>query len=389
MTSRVVSPVVATAAAAMDVIEAAHASELGLQPWAELIRDSTRQLLKSPFVNLGIGRRDEQAYSILAAASFAPAFSRFWAGALADQAEAFDPFARYPNFVGTAIALVGSNPVPEQLSVFQAALSARDILGIVALAGDTSLALGVPSPTPIKLNPRDRWLLTQVALHLETALHLRTQPQAEVARLSPNGAFLDVSDRSLSAQGAGGVKRHVARVEQGRTRQQRKELAAVDAWTALVSGRWVLVEREERGIARHYAIFEAGRGHALRALSEQEARVVELSARGLAGKCTAYALGVAPGTVSKLLASAALKAGLTQLVGALLGVAPPIDTAARLTRTEREVLDLLRLGYSNARIAAARGRSEHTVANQVALLLHKLKAPSRRALATLRSTGAE
>ncbi|HEX2872658.1 MAG TPA: LuxR C-terminal-related transcriptional regulator [Polyangiaceae bacterium] len=331
----------------------------------------------------------------MAAASFDPAFSRFWAGALADKAEAFDPFARYPNFVGTSTALVGSKPVPEQLSAFQAALGASDILGLVALAGDTSLAMGVPSPTTIKLSSRDRWLLTQVTLHLETALRLRTQPQTEVARLSPTGALLDVSDPSLSTQGVDGVRRHVARVERGRTRQERKELAAVDAWTALVSGRWVLVERAERGLARHYAIFEAGRGHALRALREQEARAVELSARGLAGKCTAYALGVTPGTVSKLLASAALKLGLpnrtrlTQLVGALLGVAPPIDSTARLTPSEREVLDLLRLGYSNARIAAARGRSERTVANQVAFLLQKLKVPSRRALGTLRSTGAQ
>src|SRR5262245_42093958 len=116
----------------MDVIEAAHASELELQPWAELIRDSTRQLLRSPFVNLGIGRRDARAYSILAVASFDPTFSRFWAGARGDRAEDFDVFIRYPNFVGTSAALVGSRPPPEQLSTFQAALSASDILGIVA-----------------------------------------------------------------------------------------------------------------------------------------------------------------------------------------------------------------------------------------------------------------
>ena len=62
-----------------------------------------------------------------------------------------------------------------------------------------------------------------------------------------------------------------------------------------------------------------------------------------------------------------------------------VDAAARLTPSEREVLGLVRLGWSNQRIASARERSERTVANQVSALLHKLRAPSRRALAAVQS----
>jgi DNA-binding NarL/FixJ family response regulator len=181
----------------------------------------------------------------------------------------------------------------------------------------------------------------------------------------------------------------VASVERERTRARRVRIDAVDAWTALASGRWVLAEREERGIGRYYSIVEAGRAYSLRALTDVEMRVAELSARGLSGKAVSYALGVAPATVCKYLASAALKLGfdnrtrLVQAVSALLGAGPEPEARAALTQSELDVLNLVRRGWSNARIASERQRSERTVANQVSALLHKLQAPSRRALASM------
>lgn len=375
----------------MNVIEAAHVSQGDLQAWGDLLLHSARQLLTSPFVNLGIARRTERGYRVLAAAARDPSMLAFWEPALEQNPEAFDPFLRFPAFVSTTTSVVGDKQEPEDLTHFQRSLAAKDTLGLVALAGDCSLAVGAPCPFTINLSTRDRWLLTQVALHLETGLQQRLLPGAEVARLSHDGKFLDLRGPTVAPQLRQGVSRHVARVERGRSKRRRSEWEAVDAWTALVSGRWVLVEREERGIGRHYAIFEAGRGQALRALSPLEARVAELSARGLPGKSVAYGLGVAPATVSKHLATAATKLGLpnrtrvAQLAGALLGVAPDLDAAARLTPSEREVLRLVRLGWSNQRIASARERSERTVANQVSALLHKLRAPSRRALAAVQS----
>ena len=106
-------------------------------------------------------------------------------------------------------------------------------------------------------------------------------------------------------------------------------------------------------------------------------------------KPVAYALGISHPSVSKTLTNGALKLGIssrTRLVGLvaqLLGLGasrnPPRD---RLTKAEHDILALVRLGWQNAAIAQARGRSERTVANQIASLLHKLDVPSRRALAT-------
>jgi DNA-binding NarL/FixJ family response regulator len=49
----------------------------------------------------------------------------------------------------------------------------------------------------------------------------------------------------------------------------------------------------------------------------------------------------------------------------------------RLTRAELEIARMLRGGLSNAEIAAARGRSLRTIANQVAAILRKLGVSSR------------
>ena len=57
-----------------------------------------------------------------------------------------------------------------------------------------------------------------------------------------------------------------------------------------------------------------------------------------------------------------------------------------LTPAERDVLALVRAGFSNAEIAARRRSSESTVANQVSSLLKKARVPTRRVLASLGDT---
>jgi DNA-binding NarL/FixJ family response regulator len=58
--------------------------------------------------------------------------------------------------------------------------------------------------------------------------------------------------------------------------------------------------------------------------------------------------------------------------------APP-----RLTRAEQEVLNLILAGFSNPEIAARRGRSVRTIANQVASLFRRLDVGSRLELFAL------
>jgi DNA-binding NarL/FixJ family response regulator len=61
---------------------------------------------------------------------------------------------------------------------------------------------------------------------------------------------------------------------------------------------------------------------------------------------------------------------------------PTRPAPGTLTLAEREVLEAIRQGRSNAHIAATRGRSERTVANQVASILRKTGRGSRCELMT-------
>jgi DNA-binding CsgD family transcriptional regulator len=60
---------------------------------------------------------------------------------------------------------------------------------------------------------------------------------------------------------------------------------------------------------------------------------------------------------------------------------------ARLTKSEREVVDLMLQGCSNSEIAQRRKTSVHTTANQIKAVFRKLGCSGRRELATRVSRG--
>ncbi len=169
------------------------------------------------------------------------------------------------------------------------------------------------------------------------------------------------------------------------TVDRRERLAA---WAALVRGRYHLVERERGDKPIYFLVENAPDARACRRLTRTEAAVVSAAARALSGKVIAYSLGIAPSTVSTRLASATAKLGLAsstelaRFIRMLVQGAADIDDST-LSKAEREVLSLLLTGKSNQEIGSARGRSQRTVANQVASILRKTGSPSRRALRVL------
>lgn len=378
----------------MGLIEAAHAGDGDWQAWCDGLLSGAQRLFTSRFANLGIGRRGKAHYEILASAAPLEQVREYAAQFVPTMdARLLDPFWRFPHYVGTSVDIHRSSPMDRHLLEFNVLAGSKDILGLVAIADEYSVSIGAPHSARISIAREDRRVLTQVALHLEAALRSRVQPSATVAWLETNGRVAHAEPELQSAEAREGLTSHVKLVEQNRTRRLRQQPAALDAWHALIAGRWALLERGERGGARRYAVVETTRSSHLRALTTLEAHAAEISARGLTGKLVAYALGVTTGTVSRALASAALKLGtrnrteLTRLVASLLNVGPRRHGELALTPSEREVLSLVRLGWTNAAIARSRERSERTVANQVASLLEKLRVPSRRALAATNLDG--
>jgi DNA-binding CsgD family transcriptional regulator len=106
-------------------------------------------------------------------------------------------------------------------------------------------------------------------------------------------------------------------------------------------------------------------------------------------KLVAYGLGISAVAASRRLEAIAAKLGLMSRselvrVASILMRDPRAEAPdSVLTASEREVLDLIQTGLSNAEIARMRSRSVRTVANQVAALLEKTGCISRRGLTAL------
>jgi DNA-binding CsgD family transcriptional regulator len=259
-----------------------------------------------------------------------------------------------------------------------------DCLGIVTHpAPGFVLVVWAFHDEPIHLTPYERRVLTQTALHLETAARLRRHPETIRARITTDGRLLDGDDRALPSKL---LATHARRVSAARMRDTSSGEPPLDLWTALVDGRLTLAPRVD-GSLRHYAVLDnPSELRRVRALSHAEQDVLALAARGLSTKLVAYALGRSSSTVSTLLGQAAAKLGalsrseLVRIAAILTHDRRAHLPDAELTEAEAEVLELLQLGLSNREIASRRTRSIHTIANQVASLLKKTQSPSRRAL---------
>jgi DNA-binding NarL/FixJ family response regulator len=268
-----------------------------------------------------------------------------------------------------------SPPLP-QVEHGRTRFGIADIVGMV-LHPAPGLAATISSALDSKttLDRGARTLLTHLGLHLETALRLRLHAESVRAVLSPSGKLLHAEGEPVSP-------RLVSRVEQHR--KDAEERLAV--WTALVAGRYSLVEREERGIGRHYLLLDnPPLARERRKLTNIEATVVHDLARGMSSKTIAYSLGLSPAAISMAQTAASAKLGflnkleMARAIRGLLGHPAPHDHS-QLTSAERAVLELLLAGGTNLQIAQRRGTSQRTVANQVASILKKTGADSRRAL---------
>lgn len=377
---------------AVHVLEAAHHGDVPLQAWLDHLLAATRGVLhEADLAVAAIVRRQESHWELVLGDSHAygvAPLSSF--GELLPQVDprALDAYYRNPRHVYTHGTV--REAIPEAREVgdgFLAALGMTDSLSLLGQAGDgSSIVLFGMRAGPITVSPRGRLLLTRIAAHLEVAYRVRAHDAEPVAVLGPDGRVRDAARPAEPAHVRERLGRQVKAVEKSRTRRGRSRHDALDAWSALVSGRFGLVEHTSDG-RREYHVYEnPTHVWSARALSMKEANVLELSARGMSGKLVAYTLGISFASVSEALAAAAHKTGcgsraeIVRLASRALGIADSGEAPSSLSRAEQEILDGLRQGWSNAAIAKARGTSKSTVANQVGTMLRKFGSPSRRAL---------
>ena len=229
------------------------------------------------------------------------------------------------------------------------------------------------------------------------------------AILHPDGRIEHAEGAATEPAGRAALRAMALSIEQARGPMRRETDSALSLWTALVEGRWTLLEHFDRG-GRRYLVARRNepRVRGTLALSPREEQVAGYATLGHPVKLIAYELGLSSSTVSEHLASAMEKLGIetrAELAKVWAGASHvPIEETSdlgvgmeglavaaaevsdhiddpRLTETERGIVSQVLRGETNAAIAKMRGTSPRTVANQIARVFKKLGVGSRAELA--------
>jgi DNA-binding NarL/FixJ family response regulator len=294
----------------------------------------------------------------------------------------------YPPTMCTTHSEIERANIPGVTEVLQSHRSAFGVVESLGIIGhpDPDIAMVFYLVLPQRCSPskHERRLLSQVGLHLESALRLRRRPETLKAVVTLDASHVERMPGTPPAAILSAQARMIEAARVGTAHPDHE--AALGLWTALVSGRYSFLPRTENGQRRYLVLENAPHSQAIRILSRRELDVLSMVARGMSTKLVAYGLGLSPATVSSSLLRAASKLGLATRIE-LLRLAATItgDPRARampatLTSAESAILALLQEGMSNQQIAHVRSRSVRTIANQVASLLRKTESSSRRAL---------
>jgi DNA-binding CsgD family transcriptional regulator len=188
-----------------------------------------------------------------------------------------------------------------------------------AIGGDASetFALCFSCRHRDDLDPRDRPAIDAAAAHIGAALRLRTllrRAPSETdatteAVLAPDGRMLDAKVPAAKRSRAT-LADAVKRIDRARTRKATPE-ERIRLWTALLEGRWSIVESSERDGKRVLlACRNEPRTLPVRQLTARQRSVVSYAAVGHSYKYIAYELGISVTGVATELRAAMRKLGI-------------------------------------------------------------------------------
>lgn len=196
---------------------------------------------------------------------------------------------------------------PDSLNVVALDASRR---GLAFIGNRAEVAKGPVAP-PV----RATW--ERVAGHVSASLRLRQRLGVGAAPveavIEPNGKVAHAEGDARDRVALAALREAAKRVDRARTRAVRGTPDALELWQGLQARRWTLVDQFERDGRRYYVARpnqpEGAPSDALASLTERERQAVALLAMGRSNKAIAYELGIAPSSVSTLLARAVAKTG--------------------------------------------------------------------------------
>jgi DNA-binding CsgD family transcriptional regulator len=166
--------------------------------------------------------------------------------------------------------------------------------------GPRGIVVCAPQMKDRVFEPRAKRLWAKVSSHVAAAHRLRERLSEPVeAVLTTSGKLEHAEGESKHRTARDALQTAVLRQEKARGKIRREDPeGATTMWTALVAGRWSLVDHFERG-GRRYIVARRNEhgGPDPRALGARERDVAQLAALGKSNKLIAYELGISERTV--------------------------------------------------------------------------------------------
>jgi DNA-binding CsgD family transcriptional regulator len=185
-----------------------------------------------------------------------------------------------------------------------------------------SVTLVIPQVHEVKLRRRQSTHFARLAAHLGAGFRVRQQLASLTAGsleqsagteaiLEPNGKLQHAVGPASEIVSRQRLQQAVVQIERARGRMRRSDPeAALQAWQALIDGRWSLLEEFDHDGRRYiFAHRNDPRTPDLRGLSDRERQVVAYALLGHSNKHIGYELGLAPSTVALHLGTACKKLG--------------------------------------------------------------------------------
>jgi len=234
--------------------------------------------------------------------------------ALAPRAVLSKLYLRGPVSTVSAVLSLASS---SKLKRIMTSTGVPDIVGAIGLdpgGGGVALSWLRRAPGPMRRDVRQT--LLRVAAHVASAGRLRERSTSHVdgdAVIAADGRVVHAERDARDAHQRSALREAALRLDRARMRRRAGDLVDPAAmWTALVEGRWTLVERFDSDGRR---VLIARRNdpttRADLALTERERKVVALIAAGHPLKLAAYELGLGTSTVCETLQRAMTKMGVS------------------------------------------------------------------------------
>jgi DNA-binding CsgD family transcriptional regulator len=297
-----------------------------------------------------------------------------------------------------------------------------DIMGLTTIEPSAGLGLCFHFGTkvPIDHSAQLKRAFKLLSMHLASVLRLRRKlalADSQVIDLFEGAdAILDVRKRFLHAENSTKSIKYQDKLRQAAIIIDKAKSAygkkwpdqAMEAWTALISGRWNIIDHFDTD-GKHFYIVRENNLYfrPFFSLTEAEIKVAAQAASGLPNKMIAYALGISITAVGVHMHRIYLKTGirsrshLIQLIrqqihkqkSGQLKAQNPIEKLKvfsiatkvvkdfnKLSPAEKDIVHAILAGKNNMEIALQRKTSKYTIINQIATLFKKIKVGSRNEL---------